>query len=119
MISIEGVPDVRRMWALGSRILVSTSLSAALVSVDPIEEIQLCSDLASAPILAAAMTNDLLVTVREGGVECWTDVEKGIKAASWSATGIVAAAIHGQTVVVASADEVAILKVSNDVTHLG
>lgn len=116
-VNIEGVVDVQKMWMLGERILLSTSSSTALITLDPVEETALCAQLASAPTLAAAMVGDLLITVREDGVEVWSDVVNGNKVVTWPASGVVAGAICGGNVVVAKADEVAVLTVSKDITH--
>jgi DNA damage-binding protein 1 len=116
---IEGVVDVQRMWALGNRLLLSTSTNNAIITLDPVEEVQVCSQLAESRILAACMIGDLLVTVRENGVEIWSDVVKGNKIATWPATGVVTAAIYGENVVVGTGSEVAVLSVSKDITHAG
>lgn len=119
MTTIEGVKDIHRMWALGDRLLLSTSTTTAMITLDPIEEVQLCSQLAESPILAASMIGELLVTVRENGVEIWSDVVNGNKVATWPASGVVTAAISSENVIVGTGSEVAVLKVSNDITHVG
>lgn len=65
------------------------------------------------------MMGDLLITVRENGVEVWSDVVNGNKIATWPASGVVAAAVHGENVAVATATEVSVLSVSNAISNLG
>jgi DNA damage-binding protein 1 len=112
---IEGITDVQRMWTLGERVLLSTSSSTAMVTLEP-AEVELCAELASTPTIAAGMIRDKLVTVKEAGVDVWSDIASGSQA-SWPASGVVTAAFGGGHVAVAVASQVAVL--SDGIKELG
>lgn len=112
---IEGVTDVQRMWTLGERILLSTTSSTAMITLEP-AEVELCAALASTSTIAAGMIGDKLVTVKEGGVDVWSDLASGSQA-SWPASGVVTAAIGGGHVAVAVASQVVVL--TNGIKELG
>lgn len=106
IVKVDGITDVQRMWSLEGRILLSTSTSTSMITLDP-AEVPLCAQLASKPTLAAAVQGGL-VTVQDDAVTLWADVSSGAKEREWRGD-ISAASISGEHVAIVTPGRVVVL----------
>jgi hypothetical protein len=101
-----------------SSLLLSTATSTSLLSLSPeIDEVDLASNIASAPTLAAALLpgTKSIVHVTSTAITLWDDITTGKSAAIWQAPGeITSAQVDEDHVVVSTVGgDVHVLKASS------